>query len=144
MTRDPALVTLTPNEKRTLLEVALLLRDTGRLDEAEEALRALRPLVDDRAIPTLFLATVALQRGQLDAARDHVDEALRLRPRWGLALAMSAEVAIADRDLERARRILNQTCGQTSEREGDAAAPLTASLITLTDELTAPSGAGGV
>jgi len=139
----PALAALTPDQKRFLLEAALLLRDLGRLDEAEEALRALRPLVDDRAVPTLFMATVALQRGRIEAAEDYVAEALRLRPGWGLARGVAAQVAIAARDLERARRLLGEPSPSDGAGVTTSARTLTESLTTLTDELTAPAGAGG-
>jgi Zn-dependent protease with chaperone function/tetratricopeptide (TPR) repeat protein len=91
------------------------LRRAGRLDEADEALGAIPPEGDARGSALALRAGVALDRGDLDAARNLIAEALQVAPGAAYGLIVAAEIAQRDDSgeagaaVEKALRALEMT-----------------------------------
>ena len=67
-------------ELRVILESGFVLREAGRLDDADAVFRGALELLPDSDVPRVALGTVELQRGRFAEALSACDEALRLRP----------------------------------------------------------------
>jgi predicted Zn-dependent protease len=67
-------------ELRVILEAGFVLREAGRLDEAERVFRGAIELLPTSDVPHVALSTVELRRGHFAAAQAICEEALRLRP----------------------------------------------------------------
>lgn len=67
-------------ELRVMLEAGFVLREAGRLDEAEAVFRGVAELLPTSEVPRVALGTVELQRGRFNEALDACEEALRVRP----------------------------------------------------------------
>lgn len=84
-------IRITTDEKRFLMETALLLRDTGRLDESSVVFEALVDLVEDRHFPLIGLGSIAFERGEFDHAVERFEEAVAAAPTSALAHAHLGE-----------------------------------------------------
>ena len=67
-------------ELRVILESGFVLREAGRLDDADAVFRGALELLPDSDVPRVALGTVELQRGRFAEAQALCEEALRLRP----------------------------------------------------------------
>ena len=79
---------------RVLLEAGLLLRDGGRFDEAEKILAGVSELAPLSDVPLVALGSVAVRRGDLDAARAFCEKALRVQPSSDFARVQRAEILL--------------------------------------------------
>jgi Flp pilus assembly protein TadD len=70
----------TDAELRVLLEAGFVLREAGRLDDAEAVFRGAAELLPASDVPRVALGTVALQRGLFADAQAACEQALRLQP----------------------------------------------------------------
>jgi tetratricopeptide (TPR) repeat protein len=68
------------DELRLVLEAGYVLREAGRLDDAEAVFRGAIALLPSSEIPVVALGTVELQRGRFIEAQAICEQALRLRP----------------------------------------------------------------
>lgn len=94
--------TMSTDEKRFLMESALLLRDTGRLDEAVVVFEALTDLVQDRHLPFIGLGSIAFERGDFERAVERFEEAVGTAPTSALAHAHLGEALAFARHREEA------------------------------------------
>ena len=67
-------------ELRVMLEAGFVLREAGKLDDAEALFRGAIELLPDSDVPRVALGTVKLQRGRFGEAQSACEDALRLRP----------------------------------------------------------------
>ncbi|HEX8294325.1 MAG TPA: tetratricopeptide repeat protein, partial [Pyrinomonadaceae bacterium] len=67
-------------ELRVILESGFVLREAGRLEDADAVFRGALELLPDSDVPRVALGTVELQRGRFAEAQALCEEALRLRP----------------------------------------------------------------
>jgi Flp pilus assembly protein TadD len=67
-------------ELRVILESGFVLREAGRLDDADAVFRGALELLPESDVPRVALGTVELQRGRFAEAQTLCEEALRLRP----------------------------------------------------------------
>ena len=65
---NPLPIAITTDEKRFLMESAVLMRDSGRLDQAAVMFEAIVSLVDDRHLPLIGLGSVEFERGAFERA----------------------------------------------------------------------------
>ena len=67
-------------ELRVILESGFVLREAGRLDDADAVFRGALELLPDSDVPRVALGTVEMQRGRFAEAQALCEEALRVRP----------------------------------------------------------------
>jgi len=80
-----------------VFEQAALLAQTGRLNEAWEAMQRVPPDVPDRAGHAYILGSIAINLGTVQAAQHHLQQALAANPLLGQALLSLAVSAKMDR-----------------------------------------------
>lgn len=73
-------IDLTDDELRVILEAGFVLREAGRLDDAESIFRGVAALLPQSDVPRVALSSIELRRGRFDAARAVCEEALSLQP----------------------------------------------------------------
>jgi Flp pilus assembly protein TadD len=93
-----------PNDARLRFALATMQMEQGQLAEAERALIALTQDHPELADPFNNLAVIRAGRGDLDGARDALEQALRLQPEHAAALENLGDVLLrlATRAYERA------------------------------------------
>ena len=67
-------------ELRVMMEAGFVLREAGRLDDAEAVFRGIMELLPASEVPRVALGTVELQRGRFREAEVACEEALRVQP----------------------------------------------------------------
>src|SRR5262249_41853863 len=67
-------------ELRVILESGFVLRDAGRLDDAEAVFAGMIELLPESELPHVALGTIKLQRGEFTAAQTACEEGLALKP----------------------------------------------------------------
>jgi tetratricopeptide (TPR) repeat protein len=67
-------------ELRVILEAGFVLRDAGRLDDAEAVFIGMMELLPASELPRVALGTIRLQRGAFAEAQSLCEEGLRLKP----------------------------------------------------------------
>lgn len=81
-------------ELRVMLESGLVLRQAGRLDEAEKIFRGVRELAPDSDVPLVALSSIAARRNDFDEAMRLCEEALRQDPNSLFARVNHAEILL--------------------------------------------------
>ncbi|MGI8788219.1 MAG: tetratricopeptide repeat protein [Pyrinomonadaceae bacterium] len=81
-------------ELRVMLESGLVLREAGRLDEAETIFQGIRELVPQSNVPLVALSSIAARRGDFEAALRLCEEALRHEPSSLFARVNRAEILL--------------------------------------------------
>jgi tetratricopeptide (TPR) repeat protein len=89
-------------ELRVMLESGLVLREAGRLDEAEKIFLGVRELVPKSDVPVISLSSLAVRRGDFDKALRLCEEALAIDPTSVFARVYHAEVLLYQRRREEA------------------------------------------
>jgi predicted Zn-dependent protease len=82
------------DQLRVMLESSLVLREAGRLEEAEIIVRGVRELVPKSDVPLVVLSTLAVRRGNFDEAQRLCEEALAKEPESVFARVHQAEVLL--------------------------------------------------
>jgi predicted Zn-dependent protease len=67
-------------ELRVILESGFVLRDAGRLDDAEAVFAGMIELLPESELPHVALGTIKLQRGEFAEAQNACEEGLALKP----------------------------------------------------------------
>jgi predicted Zn-dependent protease len=125
-------------ELRVVLEAGFVLREAGRLDEAEAVFRGVAELLPEADVPRVALGTVELQRGRFEEAQAACEEALRLRPESLYARVHRAEALMFRRRREEAEAELRGVIAS----EPDSPHSRTArALLDAADLICAPEGA---
>ncbi len=95
-------------ELRVILESGFVLREAGRLDDADAVFRGALELLPDSDVPRVALGTVELQRGRFAEAQALCEEALRLRPASLYARVHRAESLLFQRRRDEAEEELRE------------------------------------
>ena len=95
-------------ELRVVLESGFVLREAGRLDDADAVFRGALELLPDSDVPRVALGTVELQRGRFAEAQALCEEALRVRPASLYARVHRAESLLFQRRREEAEEELRE------------------------------------
>jgi Flp pilus assembly protein TadD len=89
-------------ELRVILESGFVLREAGRLDDADAVFRGALELLPDSDVPRVALGTVEMQRGRFAEAQALCEEALAVRPESLYARVHRAEALLFQRRREEA------------------------------------------
>lgn len=95
-------------ELRVMLESGLVLREAGRLDEAEKVFLGVRELAPQSEVPLVALSSLAVKRGNLDEALRLCEEALTQTPESEFARLNRAEVLLYQQRGEEAEKELRE------------------------------------
>ena len=95
-------------ELRVVLESGFVLREAGRLDDADAVFRGALELLPDSDVPRVALGTVELQRGRFAEAQALCEEALRVVPESLYARVHRAESLLFQRRREEAEEELRE------------------------------------
>jgi Flp pilus assembly protein TadD len=95
-------------ELRVILESGFVLREAGRLDDADAVFRGALELLPDSDVPRVALGTVEMQRGRFAEAQTLCEEALRVRPESLYARVHRAESLLFQRRREEAEEELRE------------------------------------
>ncbi len=108
MTKTELSVAASREEKRFLMEAALLMRDTDRLDEAKEMFEAIEPLVRDKHLPVIGVGTIHFAKGDFDDAVEAFERAVELEPTSAIAYAHLGEALAFAKQTEEAELALKK------------------------------------
>lgn len=89
-------------ELRVMIESGLVLREAGRLDEAEKIFRGVSELVPHSDVPLVALSSIAARRGNFDEALRLCDKALQEMPESLFARVNRAEILLYQQRREEA------------------------------------------
>lgn len=84
-------VQVTREEKRFLMEAALLYRDSRRYAEAEATFTGILPIVEDKYLVMVGLGSVHFEQAQFNEAVESFEAAIKLHPRSAIAYAHLGE-----------------------------------------------------
>ncbi len=96
------------DELRVMLESGLVLRQAGRLDEAEKIFLGVRELAPQSEVPLVALSSLAARRGNLDEALRLCEEAIEKAPASLFARVHHAEVLLYRQNREQAESELRE------------------------------------
>lgn len=95
-------VKVSDEELRVMLETGLILRQAGRLDEAEKIFFGVRELVPESDVPLVALSSIAVRRGDFEEALRLCEEALRNEPNSLFAQVNHAEILLYQKKTDEA------------------------------------------
>lgn len=101
-------ITAGDEELRVMLESGLVLREAGRLDEAEKIFIGVNELVPHSDVPLVALSSIAARRGNFEEALRLCDEALRQVPESIFARVNRAEILLYQQKREEAETELQE------------------------------------
>lgn len=96
------------DELRVMLESGLVLREAGRLEEAEKVFQGVRELAPQSEVPLVVLSSVAVRRGNFDEALRLCEEALAKKPASVFARVSHAEILLYQQKREQAEKELRE------------------------------------
>lgn len=102
-------------ELRVMLESGLVLREAGRLDEAEKVFEGVRELAPGSEVPLVVLSSLAVRRGEFDDALRLCDEALVKDPSSIFARVNRAEILLYQHKREEAENELRDIIKNSPE-----------------------------
>jgi Flp pilus assembly protein TadD len=126
-------------ELRVILESGFVLREAGRLDDADAVFRGALELLPDSDVPRVALGTVELQRGRFAEAQALCEEALALRPGSLYARVHRAESLLFQQRREEAEEELREI----EASDPDSPHARTARALLEAADLICASGAQG-
>lgn len=100
---------------RVVLESGFVLREAGRLDDAETVFRGVHQLLPASDVPLVGLSTVILQKGDPNEARTLCEQALNLNPVSLYSRVHRAEALLFDGKRDEAETELRLVIAQDSE-----------------------------
>lgn len=95
-------------ELRVMLESGLVLREAGRLEEAEKVFQGVRRLVPKSDVPLVALSSLAVRRGDFEKALQLCEEALTTEPTSVFARVHHAEVLLYQQKRAEAEKELRE------------------------------------
>lgn len=104
----------TEEELRVMLESGLVLREAGRLDEAEDVFRGVLELVPRSDVPLVALSSIAVRRGNFDEALRLCEEALEYSSDSVFAQLNHAEILLYQKRLDEAEQELQNIVKHTN------------------------------
>ncbi|HKD35832.1 MAG TPA: tetratricopeptide repeat protein, partial [Pirellulales bacterium] len=97
-----------PKDPEFRLCEAKALRRLGRLDEAQAAIDAAHAIDLNLGSSHAVAAAIALDRGDLSAAKQLIERSIELEPGGLLALIVSAEIALAGGDRQQTQAAIDR------------------------------------
>lgn len=95
-------------ELRVMIESGLVLREAGRLDEAEKIFLGVNELVPHSDVPLIALSSIAARRGDFEEALRLCDKALQKVPESLFARVNRAEILLYQQKREEAELELRE------------------------------------
>jgi predicted Zn-dependent protease len=95
-------------QMRVMLESGLVLREAGRLEEAEKIFAGVRELAPRSDVPLVALSSIAARRQNFDEALRLCEEALRLAPESVFARVNRAEILLYQKKRDEAESELKE------------------------------------
>jgi predicted Zn-dependent protease len=114
-------------ELRVMLESGLVLREAGRLDEAETIFQGMCRLVPQSEVPLVALSSIAVRRNDFGEALRLCEEALRREPTSLYARVNRAEILLYQKKRDEAETELREII------ETDPASPHSRTAQSLLD-----------
>jgi predicted Zn-dependent protease len=85
-----------------MLESGLVLREAGRLDEAEKIFQGVCEIVPDSDVPLVALSSIAVRRNNFEEALRLCEDAIRHQPNSLFARVNRAEILLYQKKREEA------------------------------------------
>jgi predicted Zn-dependent protease len=101
-------VKVSDEELRVMLESGLILREAGRLDEAEKIFAGVREIVPESDVPLVALSSIAVRRGDFETALRLCEEAMQNAPNSVFAQVNHAEILLYQKKYDEADRELRE------------------------------------
>ncbi|HEY0429754.1 MAG TPA: tetratricopeptide repeat protein [Pyrinomonadaceae bacterium] len=101
-------VQVSDEELRVMLESGLVLREAGRLEEAEKIFLGVRELVPESDVPLVVLSSIAVRRRDFDEALRLCEEALQNKPDSLYARVNRAEILLYQKKSDEAEAELRE------------------------------------
>lgn len=101
-------LTMGDNELRVMLESGLVLREAGRLDEAEKVFEGVREVAPESDVPLIALSSIAVKRNDFDRALQFCEEAMNQQSNSVFAQVNHAEILLYQKKVSDAERELTQ------------------------------------
>lgn len=101
-------IKVSDEELRVMLESGLVLRQAGRLDEAEKVFRGVHELMPDSDVPLVTLSSIAVRRNDFDEALRLCEEALNHQPESLFARVNRAEILLYQKKRDEAETELRE------------------------------------
>lgn len=101
-------INVTDEELRVMMESGLILRESGRLDEAEEVFTGVRELAPESDVPLVALSSIAVRRGNIKEAFRLSEKALEQQPKSLFARVNHAEILLYSKKREEAELELKE------------------------------------
>lgn len=95
-------------ELRVMLESGLVLREAGRLDEAEKIFLGVREIAPQSDVPLVALSSIAARRNDFEEAMRLCEEALRAEPSSVFARVNRAEILLYQKKTQEAESQLQE------------------------------------
>lgn len=95
-------------ELRVMIESGLVLREAGRLDEAEKIFEGVNELVPHSDVPLVALSSIAARRGNFERALQLCNKALQAVPESLYARVNRAEILLYQQKREEAENELRE------------------------------------
>jgi predicted Zn-dependent protease len=95
-------------ELRLIFTAGFVLRDIGRLDEAETIFRGMAELVSNSELPLVALGSIQLRRGEFTSAQEYCEQGLRRHPLSLYARVHRAEALLFQQRREEAEAELRE------------------------------------
>jgi len=96
------------DELRVMLESGLVLREAGRLDEAEKVFEGVREVVPESDVPLIALSSIAVKRQDFDRALQFCEEAMNQESNSVFAQVNHAEILLYQKKVDDAERELTE------------------------------------
>ena len=96
-------VSASREELAFLMEAGLIYRDAHRFDEAAAVFRGVRALLPQSEVPEVALGTLEFERGNLDVAVSHYENALKINAKSAYAHSHLAEAYFMRKNIAAAR-----------------------------------------
>lgn len=99
---------ISDDELRVMMESGFVLREAGRLDDAEAVFNGVRELIPQSEVPLVALATIELQRGKPLEAVAIAERARKVNPESLYARVHYAEALMFAGHRDEAERLLHE------------------------------------
>lgn len=127
-------VKIEDEDVRVMMESGLVLREAGRLDEAEKVFAGLKEIIPDSEVPPVVLSSIAARRGNLDEALRLCDEAVRQNPESLYARVNRAEILLYRKERKEAETELNEILDKSPDSPHGKTAKALLDVVKMIDE----------
>lgn len=122
------------DEVRVMMESGLVLREAGRLDDAEKVFTGLKEILPNSEVPPVVLSSIAARRGNLDEALRLCDEAVEQNPESLYARVNRAEILLYRKESSEAEAELNKIIEESPDSPHGKTAQALLDVVKMVDE----------